>query len=733
MDLILNLSFLHLILIFAILNFNSFVQSSKKVYLTKDNEPYYLGHLNNLNNFELVDYFQNLSSLFYNQTNNYYKNYNISWGVPKLNQKENSIITFPKTQAQIGIDYYKLLAITKDNKQLTVNKDYYINNTITSEIISSGDKNKEILYKPFRSDWVAECKFESFKSKYKLVPKGDSNIIKLVSYRGLGFALININNGGKWLYIVKSANMSITYTDFNDYSNDVLNSLTEIVDIFIIDQLFISDNAFLVIVLKHEIILYQLLPIINKDSINISIDVTIKLYSDIKSNIYLSPRNITGIGILTKGIEDQQLINELIITSLDKGIALVKNDYKTNKWELTGVVTTYTNNKESKIINLSVHDFIINESTLYIIIPNFGLKIFNTANNVDNSMIKHENMVNNDNTDNNDNTEIIENLINNNNITNCFSELKFYIYHPNFKKIDNYYNYLTGNKFVGISIETDVTYSEFFIELVINNEISPLINKIFYSPFLIDSDFFVTGDDFSYIFNRDKNNLIIFRRGLINPINEMTYVVNIGSSLRSSKDNPSQISLLYDSTYNKMGISLLAANNFLISINDFVFKDEQLSCSFNEPGNYLLEFFSQSEKCEGLESDQPPYCYITIKSSLLVVEKVTPYLKTLKIILGVMAGFIVIIIIVVVVSFAKVKCTRDFIDDNNKRLNLILNTLKGNIKDGYQRILSSAPTEFRTEQIGISSTINNVHNVNNVPNIPNVYTEHSSSRLVKEI
>jgi len=390
---------------------------------------------------------------------------------------------------------------------------------------------------------------------------------------------------------------------------------------------------------------------------NDSIDINIKFYSIIDSSVYLSPQKITGYGVLTNTSTTYNTPSssnkEFIITSLDKGIAVIKKKISSNnlvdEWELVGVVTTYKNNINSETSPLSVNDFVINQSTIYVVVPNFGLKVFITSYNVNNQQTSR-------------------NLLT---VKNCFEEAVAYIHHPFMRKIDFYYNYLTQKSFIGISINTRYPLSEFFIELLIEREYSPQVNKIFYNEDSVDSDNFLTGEHFSYILNKDNQNIIIFRRGLLNPLTELTYVIHIGSELRTNKDFHSKAVLLYDTILNKTGISLFTKDNYMVNINDFVFKDEQLKCKFNQPGTYLLNFMAQSEMCEGVGNEVDHYCYITIISQLLVVEKVTPYLQTLRIILGVMSSFILICIIIVIISFTK--CFRN---KCGKKLNKALDEIE---------------------------------------------------------
>ena len=187
-----------------------------------------------------------------------------------------------------------------------------------------------------------------------------------------------------------------------------------------------------------------------------------------------------------------------------------------------------------------------------------------------------------------------------------------------------------------------------------------MINKVFYTPLSVDSDNFITGDYYSYILNKDNQNIIIIRRGLLNSISELTYVIYVGPALDTYKDFHSQAVLMYDTYLKKFGVSLVTKDNSLVNVNNFIFKDEQLMCKFKEQGEYKINFYAQSETCENANNDSSNnkdllYCLIYINSVLLVVELVTPYLLTLRIILGILMSIIGISLIVVILT-----CTRCF-------------------------------------------------------------------------
>lgn len=272
------------------------------------------------------------------------------------------------------------------------------------------------------------------------------------------------------------------------------------------------------------------------------------------------------------------------------------------------IINETTNMKKTENISLNynnVLDMIINEFTMYIIIENAGLLIIN-----------------------------LENFI----ILEEFSYENPYLY-----KLEFYNNIYLGNKFIGIYAENPETSSQdLFIELLIDQELKPLANKVFTSKNYIGLGKAETYDDFlTFIMNSNEKKLMLIRKGMINYIPFLTHIIDMSYYIKFDLQNTNFISL-YDSSKNKIIYSLYTLD--LIIPFNITFTDEYVNCKFSQPGKYEINFLQKSELCyEGINSNSAiSFCERYIKYVIEVVGP--PSADVQQLLTGILITFSLILI-----------------------------------------------------------------------------------------
>jgi len=687
-----------------LLSYLNFISASKEVFLT--NDIYYLPD-------NRIDYIQKSNLTFYGDIakNEDAKYFNV-WGLPVVDATRFNVVKLVKTPAQIGTDKYSFNKILKNGDDLKLGENYYINYTLNDNAISSTALKKiwaKTYYdpaNPYEHKWDAECQFNSYPAQFQLAfQKAYGNIKKIVSWGGLAFAIFN---GKEGIHVVKYNNLQptfITLTNSIDSNNNLNNQNFN--DIFIINQ-FNLDDGYLVIISDSDTIIFKL--ILSRNGV----DINLELYAVFGNNVYYSPKNITGFGLNE---------NNLIVSTLDYGILVLK-DFKTIRnrnmqagnpgppgsansgpivpagftptsnttnttntttttpttsttsttststsatsssskfkstgvWKTIGMVTYYTDSNNVKTV-LKVKDFIIFNKTIYLLAQGFGLKILKLGSvqflsiAITETNLKDSNFLKT--------------------IPLCFAYATANngLEHPHLKKLDYYYNPLTNYGYVGILVDSSETVPEFFIELIIqDNEEIPLVNKIFYSPTVVLADTFTTDTHWSFILDKSRKTLIILRRGLLNPISELTYNAPL-TLLINNLDLSTYVPIvhIYDTGLQKLGIAFTSPSLGLSYLNNFEFFDDELVCKFNDEDFYHVGFSSQTVIFDPDYIDKDKYCTLWIYNPIKVKEKVIPYLRTLGIILGILLTLIAMGITVTVLTCTKC-CHKNCFEQVEKKI-----------------------------------------------------------------
>ncbi len=279
-------------------------------------------------------------------------------------------------------------------------------------------------------------------------------------------------------------------------------------------------------------------------------------------------------------------------------------------------------------------DFIINENTLYVIEEKIGLIIFSIKNG---TILKKIN---------------ISSAIN----------------------IDKFINPFTGKSFIGIYLNNS-RYDEFFIELLIENENMPIINKILLYRDNNHYNFsnYLTFDGlFTYFLDNANNNLIIIRRGLISNISFYSYIIPINNNNITNLSN--YIISLYRkiNTYNFLPVLISKNNNLVFTYSNFIFKKNLLNCFFYEKGYYSISVNYLSETCSNLKND---FCLITTVYKYRVIGNIENLI---------FIKFIICILVIIIVNVGLFICYIIYrMKKNKKSLFLLKNKDLLNKKKEY--------------------------------------------------
>lgn len=282
--------------------------------------------------------------------------------------------------------------------------------------------------------------------------------------------------------------------------------------------------------------------------------------------------------------------------------------------------------------NLSIKDFIVNNSTIYVLILNEGMRIFDFKKN--------------DYTD-------------------------YLFEHPSLKKFD-YVNSIplvsSGVYYVGIAINNNPPeVSEFFIELISEGEyeLNPRVNKIFTS-----NQKFVNNDiatdhmgKWTYVLDRENKNVYMIKRASPNNIWTHNYIIKIDNDYKLNSDVDEPLFIIAEYGANKIPNLALKNDLELLVIGNFTFPETYLNCSISEEGQYHF-YFSSNLDCNSFEEGKMRHmiCPVITRIDYNILSQ-SFFEKVLNLIsLWVVLAIILLIIIILIIW----KC---FFNSKPKELN----------------------------------------------------------------
>lgn len=577
---------------------------------------------------------------------------------------KDSILTINlrNLNSEYSTDPYNPVGMYLNDEKLNIGKNYYINYNVTDDtrfsyFIPSHYNNSKA------DEYIAGCNYTINNVAYTNFTFGslkDLNLI--VKYRTINFGLINNSKGA--YYIVQSNNTLNMFLIDNyikeDYNSngvylpdDLRNAIfseIEFTNIFISDFPYDEDSYLTLQIKDNKLIVFRIITynngllealeyicyidyteilLSNTSNINISLnydnndlnntDVINKTsnvknksesinISDLKSkkqNFYLN-LTLNSVAVLSK--------NKILICS-SEGVYeyMYNNDLKIYKLK-TIILNFIYFKSSSESINVKANclSIIALNKSSFIAIKSFGL-------------IQIEN--------------------NNLRLTNYKFELS------NIVSLDLIINPILLTKFLGVVLDNTINKPEFLIEINVDDENNPLINKVFTSITYLNlvnnilNDFY-----YSYILSPENTKLIVIRRGVINNIPTISNSVNL-SKISSNYTNFKLHSLYsYDDNLNLL--SFINYNtNVIMSITEFQYPDDYLICSFNKAGYYNITFEKYAEACENsLKYNYAyAYCNMYIYFNLRIYGKGITDVQIIGITIGVMifAGLVIFIFIVI--------------------------------------------------------------------------------------
>ena len=345
--------------------------------------------------------------------------------------------------------------------------------------------------------------------------------------------------------------MYIKYSDDNIYFLDIKNNEIEtknidaliIQDFFIINQFYINET-YLVLYSKNKILYFY---IIELDNLSYKLKYFIHINC---SNIFNDKEIIYKIGIIN---------NYFIISTNNKRFfKLFSQKNNNNDWIISNIYNSS-----------NVLDFIINKKTIYCIVENIGLFIYKTIDN--------------------------------------YSYCKI-LSHKYMNKIFFYYNPFYGNNFIGIQFNNNNTnINEIYFELIINNELYPIINKIIVAnnnrTFLpiYSMDFFILN-----LFDIKSNELFLIRKGMLSSIPFITFKFYLDLNLKIKS-----ITSLFDYNNKNFSLVFITKDKNIIILKNIIFGKHYLNCTFYDDGIFKLNFIQRGEVCSNSIEASNEYSYTT--------------------------------------------------------------------------------------------------------------------------
>lgn len=653
--------------------------------------------------YSLANFLENNNNkvLFLKGQNVYVKSY-----LPqsKVNIDDISVSKLASYNSQIGIDTSLIRYVYYENKMLIDGRDYFVNyiDQVNEEekeeeeketlIYNTNNKiNKSALslemnstvahsqllnstYKEeFKDNYLVECNLKSSKIKLSKTTISDFNFYSVKKFRTGSFGLKK-NTSGIYFFNYSSKGLVINnilkWYVTGDFNFDIDKYMYK--KIFVIDQPYV-DRIFLVgLTIQDKLHIFEIslstygvingiyyhseitvfdenthatsISCIGFHDDNFIIGTNYGLFVYQKQPTIINPKD-NSLRILQ---EDNQTSSESLQTSIDNNEAVkeVSDEVKSNENDILidnkkqtlnanlGKTVYYIRirsmdyyfRKNAKFRDvMNVVDISVNQNTLYVLIRKYGIKIFNLSNY-------------------------------------GFTEYEFL--QDNLASIELVVNPILNTKYITTTISEDFYDNEYMIELQIDNEWDPQINKIYLSNYEISSSNYNSIDLFlGAIYNKYDNNLLLFRRGMINNIPSQLFKINLTKDVNISPLNNKNvyISSFYnsDSELNELAIIDVDANKVYL-IDSIELPKEKLICKFKKEGNYNITLQKYSEACSDslIFNYAYSFCNFAINLSYNVVAKESTDYTVLAIVLGSLFGFLFLTILLFLTF--KTQCCTDF-------------------------------------------------------------------------
>ena len=439
---------------------------------------------------------------------------------------------------EIGSDIVELLYIKKKSgsrKKLLQN--YRLNVNISENVISSIDKRvNNKTYGNSKDKEYITCNYRINQGGID-IGKDTYNINQYNKIAQYSFLVIGLKKDEGNLYIISNQN--------NTYHNSKIfePSPFSIEDVFIVHQSNLNYPYLAIVSYSLKLMnIYKL--IINTDN------MTYKL-SEHDINVVLNTNNqINKIGMISTHNYMINYVNSNTMYSI----------YNDMSWKSN--VISYEASS-SRVI-----DFIILNYTVYIMYESYGIAMYKYSINENNATLKYVNSIK----------------------------------QQNVLYMDYYINPFYSSTYLGIQLSSNIHCrkdcdSEFFIEFLLFDEETPILNKIFTSKnSIIDSYSKMLTLDlfFSYFYNSKTNAITIIRRGMLNSIPYLTYTYPLQSQLTNEYHLTSFAD--YSKKVSYIALYSTSSDDYL-KISNFYLPSHSIECEFPNEGEYAISFVQRAEIC----------------------------------------------------------------------------------------------------------------------------------------
>ena len=308
-----------------------------------------------------------------------------------INSNETIKVNLRNLNSQYGTEIYKLKGVFKDNKMLTNGIDYYLNYSLSDSVIYS-DKPVSTYDERFKDNYIVYCNYTSsplnFTSKSE---NGFFDFYMTIPFRMGSFVIKEKTNG--IFFMIYSKNQFIL-EDILPYITSEIAKVkmanTIFKDMYVIDQPYESRTFLAGHTVSDELIFYD---IILNDFGHIK---------EINHHTTLFPNQVNNCTVISKV---GYLLNDLVVGT-DKGLIvyskkIIFNDVSSQNtttdsdeevvnsetiYEIKRNITLFeTANGFKRILNVT--DFYCLQTTVYLLINEFGIKIIDPVARIINPII----------------------------------------------------------------------------------------------------------------------------------------------------------------------------------------------------------------------------------------------------------------------------------------------------------------------------------------------------------
>ena len=465
-------------------------------------------------------------------------------------------VVFETSNGEIGSEMPTLLLITK-NKKLLIDSEIHFDSGLSTDVQHS-KTSKNVLQK---NNTIASVQCQMQFTKFEMLITSNvtlSNQVTEGKFGQVDFITFYLNYSTNQLSAVNvGKNRKINFTNVDEFDSSAVKILNKIpiLNFCIVNQYFLHKKFIVIQGEKNVFYVYSL-------ELNFS-DFSFALHPH-KTPFKINVNNMTRCGFLDDDF------NYLLVSDYHKGFFI--HSFSTN----------FTSDSLSP--NTGITDFVLLKDGIYALAKSKGLYFYKYTLS--------------------DNLQKIIQLIS--------------LYpHKNFLSIDLVINPFNGNKFLGIQLKTPNNPkdgNEFFIELLLYKENTPVLNKIFTLEMKKSHSeiFHLKIDSFNSLFyDKENQELFFVRRGMLSTIPFVSFKI----ALKVEKMFP----LFNKETgYNTLVQVYHSASKVLEKI---VYPSYNLTCTFAEPGKYAVRFLSKVDSCNEIFEKKYSVCRKVVDFPYLIYDK----------------------------------------------------------------------------------------------------------------